>query len=403
LEPSPTSPPEETPKSTPAPTQKEQMPSPTPESTPAPMASPPTLAPSQLPTRLPPVQAPKKAPTDCINVACTKDICPDGFGRRQIGDDCCSCETLSGKPLTQVPHGSPTPVPSAGPEDTAINCISVACAMDVCPDGMERRQLDDHEPWTCVPTQSPSTKAPLPSPTLSPTALKHAPTDCTGVVCTMDLCPDETERRQVGDDCCSCETLPGKPLTQVPQWSPTLVPSAGPEDTAINCISVACAMDACPNGMERRQLDDHEPWTCVPSQSPSTKAPFPSPTLSPTALKHAPTDCTGVVCTMDLCPDETKRRQVGDDCCFCGAKPSLVQALVDCNNVACTMDACPDGMGRRQVGDDCCSCEAVSPPSPKNTIVDCTKNACTMDVCPDGMGRRQVGTDCCSCDTDHTH
>ena len=27
----------------------------------------------------------------CTNVRCTRDLCPDGKGRRQIGDDCCSC------------------------------------------------------------------------------------------------------------------------------------------------------------------------------------------------------------------------------------------------------------------------------------------------------------------------
>jgi len=31
-------------------------------------------------------------PVDCSDQVCPMDMCPDGEGRRQVGDDCCSCE-----------------------------------------------------------------------------------------------------------------------------------------------------------------------------------------------------------------------------------------------------------------------------------------------------------------------
>merc|ERR1711879_312621 len=30
---------------------------------------------------------------DCSGAVCPQDICPDGNGRRQVGSDCCSCES----------------------------------------------------------------------------------------------------------------------------------------------------------------------------------------------------------------------------------------------------------------------------------------------------------------------
>ena len=37
------------------------------------------------------IPAPFSIYKNCNNTYCIKDICPDGEGRRLIGDDCCAC------------------------------------------------------------------------------------------------------------------------------------------------------------------------------------------------------------------------------------------------------------------------------------------------------------------------
>ena len=49
-------------------------------------ASPPPASPPPPP---PPLNA-------CAATACTEDLCPDGMGRRPVGDDCCSCQGQNG-------------------------------------------------------------------------------------------------------------------------------------------------------------------------------------------------------------------------------------------------------------------------------------------------------------------
>merc|ERR1712241_712973 len=41
--------------------------------------------------------------TDCTDAICPADVCPDGFGRRQIGDNCCACpERKPGDPFARA-------------------------------------------------------------------------------------------------------------------------------------------------------------------------------------------------------------------------------------------------------------------------------------------------------------
>jgi len=67
---------------------------------------------------------------DCSEAMCNKDLCPDGQGRRQIGENCCACpEQVS---------------PKQDPEPITANCQNAICPMDLCPDGKSRRKIGDN-------------------------------------------------------------------------------------------------------------------------------------------------------------------------------------------------------------------------------------------------------------------
>lgn len=66
---------------------------------------------------------------DCSEIMCPKDICPDGQGRRKIGENCCAC------PAATAPIQDPLPI--------TTNCQNVICPMDMCPDGKSRRKIGD--------------------------------------------------------------------------------------------------------------------------------------------------------------------------------------------------------------------------------------------------------------------
>ena len=54
---------------------------------------------------------------DCSKQPCTKDLCKDGRGRREINGKCCEC-----------------------PEET--DCIGVFCIQTACKDGRGRREIN---------------------------------------------------------------------------------------------------------------------------------------------------------------------------------------------------------------------------------------------------------------------
>ena len=49
---------------------------------------------------------------------------------------------------------------------------------------------------------------------------------------------------------------------------------------------------------------------------------------------------------------------------YCGTAAAAAAAAaddtVDCTATLCTADVCPDGTGRRQIGSDCCACGATT-------------------------------------------
>ena len=85
------------------------------------------------------------SPTDCSTQPCTMDVCWDGMGRRQIDDDCCAC---------------PEPPIADGNWGNQYHCYNEPCKEDLCWDGNPRREIDGRccecplDMWTndCMPS-----------------------------------------------------------------------------------------------------------------------------------------------------------------------------------------------------------------------------------------------------------
>merc|ERR1712014_198377 len=120
---------------------------------------------------------------------------------------CCSCDA------------GQSPSPSTPAEEPLMDCTDAICSMDVCPDGMGRRQ---------VGTQCCSCEVVLNS------SAPAKQTDCSETACSMDVCPDGRGRRQVGDNCCACVDS----LTQTDSFSP-----APAEKETMSCAEVVCTTD----------------------------------------------------------------------------------------------------------------------------------------------------------------
>lgn len=106
------------------------------------------------------------------------------------------------------------------------------------------------------------------------------------------------------------------------------------------------------------------------------------------AAQDAMKDCSATNCSgidpdhvNQTCPDNTPRRQFGNECCACDWK---------CANEMCATDLCPDNTSRRQIGDKCCSCDVLQP-----TVDECEMVQC--DACPEGFERIEDGSCCGAC------
>lgn len=250
-----------------------------------------------------------KYPDICSSSVCAADICPDGMGRRQIGDDCCVC-----------------------PDD----CSSTPCPPFMCPDGTLPQQIGGD---CCA-----------------------CPDKCSSTLCQQDVCPDGKARRQIGDDCCACpeaahrikatnqfKTLVGLADHCAP-WTSQCKGGIGQgygecmADANVKCCEAVLGYDtkACCDWLIDEAFQNHVP---------SCKSATPAPT---TSFIPGSRMCDASTTPKQMCPTpsgEVECPDCGATNCACPSFPGY-----QCKHGTHPVQLCPGGHPCPQCGAAHCEC-----------------------------------------------
>jgi len=200
-------------------------------------------------------------------------------------------------------------------------------------------------------------------------SLQYISCDCEGTTCPEDLCPDGKERRKVGTECCSCDKpQSGDPCGSNEACLPTQRCEVNDrsgnlecEDTCFDCNSLPGESLEFFNGCYNCSCDK----TLLENTFPTYSIPLCFDPEDPYPINAVEHPCQAVPPDASSCVNRCDGAKVyapdGCNVCVCSYQEPVNCTQVQCNCAAaqCQEDLCSDGKPRRQIGDDCCSCGAA--------------------------------------------